>query len=512
MSQTSSPRRLPSRRRHRDLSVSDDNALLWQSDSRTLSSQRLDVGEPPKNLPLPIQMSVTRLDQDPGGRWAAVALRGDVDALLLDLVNPPEQHVKSGRHIRLENPHGELTSIRMSPSGDHVVGGTVGGGVVVWPVDPQNNPSVITPISHHLIHGGSVWALAIDEAGAILSGADDGSLAFSSTGPAAPAWGQFESPQRSFVADVAPDGRTAVLGCHDGSIWELDLSTRQPHRIRPANGSHALSVAFASDGRVAVGWRDGTVAIKPARASARWKTLPLQAPTDPDQRHVTSLAFDPTGMRLGIRRGVSRWQSIRLGGVNAVDHDEPTMTAYHAPTSINAIAWLPPPDGRVISFGDVFRVLADDGRVTSQPGLGVIHMTCCCVDPAGQRIHVGCKDGRIRTFDFELKLLRTSRAWVIDEAGSARGQSITAIAVGPRGDDLLTGSDRGDVTLWDAASLRQIGLVSHSHTEQSVQCLRITDGPNPTVFIHRHDGIVFDLEVGGEAVWMRLNAKETNTR
>ena len=180
----------------------------------------------------------------------------------------------------LDSSHGEFTSVCVSPIGNHVTGGTIGGGVVVWSLISENrnvaesvdtghdadtirtnrtadgrsldDRSLIAEHVHCSIHRGSVTAIAVSDDGTIVSGGDDGSLASWKINQVNNVCDSLSIDEQSYNADQSHDGKFAIVGCLDGAVWRVKLATGTRDQIREATGVRTTALTFSNDGRFVV--------------------------------------------------------------------------------------------------------------------------------------------------------------------------------------------------------------------------------------------------------------------
>ncbi len=72
---------------------------------------------------------------------------------------------------------------------------------------------------------------------------------------------------------------------------------------------------------------------------------------------------------------------------------------------------------------------------------------------------MGCCDGRIRILDFDGKKVGISERWNSNSPTQQAIREIRAIALSPDGSNIVTGSQQGEVGIWDAENLRWLGTL-----------------------------------------------------
>jgi len=227
-----------------------------------------------------------------------------------------------------------------------------------------------------------------------------------------------------------------------------------------------------------------------------WEWSHLQLKTDPSlatftthEKRVTSVDFDPRGLRLatGSWDGTVRlWDVVRQA---------PLATLEHAGDSIACVAFHP--NGRTLACGSVNGSIAlwdagsgekldtlwQDPVNTSSGNAGV---TSLVFSPNGKRLFAGTEDRRIWT-------------WNVDNAQRSplppqhRG-AITALDISPDGGRLVSGSTDSTAVVWDATN----GSILHSLVHREAVRAVAWSPTAPEVATGSQDRLVrlFDAETG----------------
>ncbi len=499
-------RPIPSTRRNEDLTYGPDEELLWMPEAGRIQVHDLDACAVKRVYELPAVSNYRRLHRSADGRWIVATLHNRSDGFLYDL------HRQSSEPIVLKNPHGELFSIRISDNGKFVAAGTLGGGVVAWALDAEQldakqldgEANHVELTKHHSIHNGPVNAIGVDDAGTIFSGAIDGSLAVSSILDSREGRQTHSVYARSNVADLIPDTSTSIVGCRDGSVWSVDLASRKQICIHDPTNVEVTAVAVSQDGRyVAVGWESGAASITELGPKPNWYPLPTDKILDAETQTVSFLEFNPSATRLSLCRGSSRlqWLNLTYPSVNNVAFVAETAAEAHAPTSVEAIAVLD--DRTALLLSDTIRVWSAESKSFPPAQVGLRGVHCQCFDRNTRKIYVGCLDGRIRTLDSDGKLLATSQRWTPTVVSPQVARQIKAIAISPDSRSLLTGSDIGDVAVWDAQSLRYLGPIWQGDFGGEIERIRVVQS-NDLIFVHQRVFPTVDAKSDGKLRWLRL--------
>lgn len=507
----------PSQRRNEDLFASSSDELTWISKSLAVTRQMIS-GEPRSSstVELDLDQSVLggafkRIGVSADGRWVATTMQSSNDAMLWDMSKEPRQA------MMLENPHGVLRSIRVSPEGKCVAAGTMGGGVVGWDITPEHEgggevePRKLVKIraqGHRVFHDAPVYALSVDDAGNHISGSDDGAVVMSNRDGTGTARRQHRIGDGSFALDMTSDGHFAIVGTTDGSVWRLDMRSQVSRKIIDLGDVWVSQVVISDDDTlVAVGDTDGRIVMADmsgilaadttATLSGHWTELPK-----PDFPTLTGamaweLHFSKDNSELVACFGKAFLQWIDLKSFK-------TLRTFHVPTSMDAICLVNPTT--VLSMGDsVYHINVDSSKIPESEK-GVRDVRCLCHDLGNAKVHVGCIDGRVRTLDLDGNVLASSRSWNSLSTATLKTRSITAIECSRDGRILFTGSDVGDVAMWDAETLRLLGTIWESDGTQEIKRICVSDDGQTILMFQR--ALVYPAGISsGVARWIRLNDK-----
>ncbi len=514
-------------RRNEDVVFGRNNELAFLETKTELRIQSLDDSLLGKNaggrsLSLPKECLCRRMHRTPDGRRMVASLRLENRVCVYDTRGDEVEP------MMLESHHGEAVALRISPSGEYVAGGTNGGGVVQWRLDPldddANDIKRTSDISethvgakerHHSVHGGTVTAICVNDVGTIVSGGEDGSLAVWTPDQESDIRQTLSIDDQSFCADISPDGKTAVVGCFDGSVWRVDLSTGLRNEIRPVVNCSATAVTISADGQyVVLGFADGSLAISRMIAQPVWFTVDSQPMDDASFQNVNEIRFNVSGNQICLCRAMSLFELFEI-----VDEDpsDPIvrlerLTAYHAPTSIEAISVLD--DASMLVLGDTIRFWNPQSTTVPTSRLGIRHVHCQVEDVDQRQIYVGCGDGRIRRLDASGSVLATSSRWAPIVRQPEVTRRITAITLSPDRKSILTGSDLGDVAIWDAASLRYLGSVWPGDSTGEIQHLRVGKDDAGTgdelLFAHQCVSPAYGPKTSGKLHYIRLHSPSSH--
>lgn len=407
--------------------------------------------------------SVNRLACSPDGRWFASTL---VDNSTIHLLYRSDD---GDRRYTLNADSGSVDSLRFCNGGKTIICGTIGGTIAMWNLDEVQSivrsGDPIGPTYRQVIHNADVIAIASDGSGNIFSGGADGSLvAWRPSDTRSSKQHEVLNEQTSAVV-MLPDASAILVAHLDGGVERLDLQTGERTTLRQSRGENCRSIFVSDDGRyVALGFLGGKVMI--ARldvADMTWVELPKVIITSPRFDIPRDLVFMSSGSRLCIVRGRYHVQWIQLqqdddGDPRSVRAVE--TSAFRSQTSIDAIAAID--QDSVMLIGDVVSIChADEGGVVDAKR-GVKGVASACYDVQQDLVYVGCLDGRIRVLDVDGELVASSERWIATptlEPTERTIRGITSIKLSPDGCNLIAGSSLGEVAIWDAKSLRMLGIV-----------------------------------------------------
>lgn len=328
-------------------------------------------------------------------------------------------------------------------------------------------------------------------------------------------WGRRLSSQKAVLqfdasveaAAFSPDGRTAIIGCADGSAWlwhaTAEFSTAEwqagdpPIAGRPQSlpGGHkpaVVAVAFSPDGRtVATADAEGTIRLWTSTGQALGKPLIQDARIralgfSPDSRTLASAGNDDTARLWDVETGRPRSAPLRHDGhvrtlsfspngkMLATGSDDYTARIWDANTgkpigdalrhrdSIRAIAFSP--DSRLVLTGSNDHKArlweAATGKMRGGPIEHAKPVAGVAFSPDGRLFATACEVHR-------------AYVWRTDTGESAgpplvHENEVYSVEFSHDGRTLLTNCDDDGARLWDVATGRVLGEPMWSHGDLHV--------------------------------------------
>ncbi len=367
----------------------------------------------------------------PGGRvlktfdWAAQWLRAvtlspndDIAALTDDRGNVRMLSLATGAAQDVPGSGRQLRGLAFSDDAEHLFAGGEEG--VVWRIGVRDGSAHDEPIDC----GGEIWGLEVR-----------GSILFITSSEAPLTLWHWQAGRREPIEPhqgsgrslcVSPDGSTAYVGCHDGTVlvWDLD-SGRHVASIEAHRGP-IWSLAAAEQGgkrRLFTGSHDGSVRVRDVTDPRKSTEVAVLAQSDGP---VWPVELDGTG---GLLAAVTRSTSLRFWDANSLEYLED----------------LPGSAGRTLVVaarrgGDCFASGGQDGIVrlwdtASGTCIGELPGHECGVralafSPSGGLLASGAEDCECRIWDvasLQLRdVLRGAGNWIWDVAFDRAGEKVAA--------------------------------------------------------------------------------------
>jgi WD40 repeat protein/serine/threonine protein kinase len=363
--------------------------------------------------------------------------------------------VSTGKELRrLEDPDGNLQSVALAPGGRAALS-TDGKAVRLWdvetgvelPLPDEVRPRQVlglafAPDGRHALAGcadGSIWRWPVPTLPPVLDRPPDAPPAQTPLAPGEVR--RFIAGQRGCMSAAAtPDGQL-LLGCGgEDELWVWRVSDGK--RVYSGHDIlHPWCMAVSPDGRyAAIGTSDGPVVLWDVKNRVKWKSLPGHRPNRPGSV-VMAVAFSPDGKRLlsvGLDNCTRHWD-VETGREVRVDRDK----VSHAGT----VAFSP--DGR--------HYVTNKGVFSTATNMQVAHfnrpLDCVAVAPDNRRVVTG-GDNTVRVWDLhtgkELLVLGKHQAKVEHDI-------VDSVAVSPNGRWVLSGGRDGVARLWELDSGREVG-------------------------------------------------------
>ncbi len=494
LAETSAETFVDNTRRSEDLCFMPDGRLLLSpSPGQTVLRQVEHERDAETIFDSPLH-SVRRLACSPDGRWVAMTLVDDATVSVM------YRSDDGNEQYTLNAESGAVNSLRFCEAGETIVCGTIGGTIAMWNLaDVQSKgrskgrskrPSdiPIDPTYRQVIHNADVTAIVSDGTGNIFSGGQDGSLIAWRPADTRSSKQHPTMPHQTSSIAMLPDASAILIAHLDGGVERLDLQTGERTMLRQSSGENCRSIFVSEDGRwVALGFLSGKVLVARMDVAdvadvADWDWTELPKVTVPASRFDIpfNMVFMPSGSKLCVVRGRYhvQWIDLQHDGDDAVSVRAVETSAFRSQTSIHAMAVLD--DDRVMMIGDVVSFCHADAGHLVDSKRGVKGTGSACFDAQQGLVYVGCLDGRIRVLDVAGELVASSERWIATptlEPTERTIRGITSIKLSPDGCNLIAGSSLGEVAIWDAKSLRMLGIMDEGNGIGAIGALSIsTDG------------------------------------
>jgi WD40 repeat protein len=274
-----------------------------------------------------------------------------------------------------------------------------------------------------------------------------------------------------FSVDVSPDGRRVVSGGSDATARVWEIATGREVMVLSGHGAAVHAARFTPDGRhVLTGGGDGTTRVWDVTAGGARDHLTVPAAAMIN----ASVAFSPDGTMFAAPReptGVTLW--------DATTGDE-VRTLTGPKIKLAKLAFSP--DGRRLAAASDLLDVIPVWDVVS----GELDQTLTGHEDAVRAVSFA-PDGQLLSASWD----GTARIWDVT-SGEVVGRlphpgEFTLVAIAsPDGSDIVTGDEKGKVTIWDAAP-REIRREITAHDDAVTAA---TFGPGQLLLTASRDGTV----------------------
>ena len=335
-----------------------------------------------------------------------------------------------------------------------------------------------TCLDRRVIHQGSIFQLAVDSRGRILSGGEDGEVSLVD-----------QTVTDRDLLTIAPatalivmDGTMVFTGHVNGSVYQTEIHTGQSKVILKPGKATVSKLALDPQGEILiVGRVDGTMLFWDLKRCEKLS----QARARDDESH-TRIAVESITLNAEGTKAV-----VSVGGfalrVFKIDRSEikPTVSLVSEQElggSIDAV-WFADSES-VVLLGEVTRrwdqlkaaQLDMLGEQSTVPGVqGITSMTA---DPVKHVAYTGARDGRIRRHDETGLVIATSDRWPRPAIPQGNDGVIRSLSLDATNRYLIAGDETGHLSIWDATTLQHLGTLPTEATSISLPIREIQLAPD----------------------------------
>jgi WD40 repeat protein len=470
---------IDSSRRCEDLVWSDDGRrVLLTPETGKLRACDPNTGE--ISADFKAVEKVHRFAWSPDQRWIAYTVALKPVLYVLDTWAPGKTA------LELTHRNGIAQSISFSSDGKNLYCGLISGHLLKWDTSDFEAGSKLprSEVAADVIgvmDGEIVSALAVGYNGSLMAGSATGELClFTGDHQDATQHGQ---PAGTHAAVLSKDGRFAITGHDSGAVTQVLVSTGEQTTLLPACDSPVAQLALSDDTKLLViGWSDARIAfmdlgtgkvIQQESLSLQWGNSPASVMcilSRPNSDHLLVVVDQAILHCYHITRG-------QIPLARPVDH----------PIQLESRAWAIAPfrENSALIIAD--QIESIDLRQATRQWIapnpeGEYLNACGAMDENTGSFVTGGHDGRLRRFATTWDIAETSLRWEPSNAADQSVRSISAITISPDGRYIFTGSDKGDVAIWEFESLLHIGEIAVGNEKGRITDIGISEDQNTIMF------------------------------
>lgn len=351
---------------------------------------------------------------------------------------------------------GEVGALAFNPEGTRLAAGLSDGDIQLW--DLSEDAKAPHPLARLNGSKSRIRHLRFLTQGMLASGGDDKIIRLWDVASGQEKATIGNSSARISSAIAMNDGTLGAIGYNDGHVELWDLASGQPRARLDNDGGPVLSLAFHPNGRwLAVGHADGSVRFWDVETRQERTRLRGQG------GRINALAFDDDGSRLAVGMADGRiriWESedVQSAQVDAVPDPQPSVRLDTGGGAVNGLSFAA--NGWQLASGTA------NGSVqfwalptrSDRPGQRSSRQ------PRRLRGHQGwvwslafADDGRLASTgnDGHVRLWDTQDDVESGDIAVSEGR-VVALAISDDGQRLVTGTEDGQLALWNPQTGQQI--------------------------------------------------------